>query len=69
MMVPAMSEKTIEFCGELQGETDKCWYVYDGVSTVAIPKRLVVSLRLLKNRVDCVMESPEWLARKKGILP
>jgi len=64
-----MDVKMVEFCGELQGETDACWFVYDGVCTVPIPKSQVKNLRMLENRVDCVMEIPEWLARERGIWP
>ncbi len=64
-----MDVKTVEFCGELQGETGACWFVYDGESTVSIPKSLVKELRMLDNRVDCIMRIPHWLARDRGILP
>ena len=63
-----MDVKTSKFCGELQGETDQCWYVFDGNSTLKIPKSQVVNLRMLPNNVDCEMEIPTWLARKKGII-
>ncbi len=64
-----MDVKTVEFCGELQGETTKCWFVYDGESTVSIPKSQVKELRMLPNNVDCIMHIPQWLALEKGILP
>lgn len=63
-----MASNTVEFCGELQGETDKCWFVFDGINSVPIPKSQVVSLKMQPNNVDCIMEIPEWLARKKDIL-
>ena len=64
-----MDVKTVEFCGELQGETNACWFVYDGESTVRIPKSQVKELRMLPNNVDCIMQIPEWLARDRGIWP
>ena len=63
-----MAIKTTIFYGELQGETDKCWYVFDGIHTLKIPKSEVVNLQMLPNKVDCEMEIPTWLARKKGII-
>lgn len=63
-----MTPKTVEFCGELQGETPKCWFVFDGIHTVPIPKSQVVVMRMQPNNVDCIIELPEWLAKKKDII-
>ena len=59
--------QTIEFCGELQGETDKAWFIFDGIETIPIPKSQVRSLRKL-NDADAILEIPLWLAKKKGIV-
>ena len=62
-----MENRTIEFCGELQGETDLAWIVFDGIETIPIPKSQVKTIRKI-NDADAVLEIPLWLARKKGIV-
>ncbi len=59
--------KNIEFAGELRSETDKAWFVFDGIETIAIPKSQVKSLRKI-NDADAILEIPYWLAKKKGIV-
>jgi len=59
-------QETFEFFGELQSETKACWFIYDGIYTIPIPKSQA-SIRMI-NSVDAAITIPMWLARKKGIV-
>ncbi len=63
-----MATKTIEFCGELRAETPKCWFIFDGINTVPVPKSQVKKMCLMPNNIDCILIIPEWLAKEKGII-
>lgn len=53
----------IEIAGELRGETDKAYRLYDGKKTEWIPKS-----QCEWNEKDKTMQMPEWLATDKGFL-
>jgi len=63
-----MENTTIQFCGELRGETDKCWFVYDGIEEIPIPKSQVKSMRKIGQGDNYEITIPTWLAAKKGII-
>ena len=62
-----MENRTIEFCCELQGETDLAWIVFDGTETIQIPKSQVLSKRRI-NDADTILEIPLCLAREMGVV-
>jgi hypothetical protein len=62
-----MAEPRFIFYGELQGETDKCWFIFDGICTISMPKSQVRAMRKVRYD-DWEFEVPEWIARQKGII-
>ncbi|HBA84896.1 MAG TPA: hypothetical protein DCZ95_12450 [Verrucomicrobia bacterium] len=59
-------QETFDFYGELQSETDKCWFVYDGINTIPIPKSQA-NIKMI-NTVDARITIPMWMAKAKGIV-
>lgn len=53
----------IEIAGEIQGETDKAYRLYDGKKTEWVPKS-----QCEWDDKDKTMQMPEWLAMDKGFL-
>lgn len=52
----------VEIAGELRGETDKAFRIYDGKKTEWVPKSQV------EKNEDGTFSMPEWLATDKGFL-
>jgi hypothetical protein len=61
-----MGIKTIEFCGRLLDESERSWFVFDGVEKIQIPKSQA-KLRRVRGD-DYEITIPEWLARDRGII-
>ena len=57
-----MAEKLTDIAGELKGETDKAYRIYDGAKTEWVPKRYV------EMNDDGTFTMPEWLALEKGFI-
>lgn len=57
-----MAEKLTDITGELKGETDKAYRIYDGAKTEWVPKRYV------EMNDDGTFTMPEWLALDKGFI-
>ncbi len=53
----------IEIAGELRGETDKAYRLFDGKKTEWVPKS-----QCDWDEKDKTMQMPEWLATDKGFL-
>lgn len=53
----------IEIAGELRGETEKAYRMYDGKTTEWIPKS-----QCEWDEKSKTMQMPEWLAMDKGFL-
>jgi len=53
----------IEIAGELRGETDKAYRLFDGKKTEWVPKS-----QCEWDEKDKTMQMPEWLATDKGFL-
>lgn len=53
----------IEIAGEIRGETDKAYRLYDGKTTEWVPKS-----QCEWDEKDKTMQMPEWLATDKGFL-
>jgi hypothetical protein len=60
--MPTIESKLTDIAGELRGETDKAFRLYDGKTTEWVPKRLV------ENNGDGTFTMPEWLAKDKGFI-
>jgi hypothetical protein len=60
--MPTIESKLTDIAGELRGETDKAFRLYDGKTTEWVPKRLV------ENNGDGTFTMPEWLAKEKGFI-
>lgn len=54
--------KLVEIEGELRGETDKAFRIYDGKTTEWVPKKEV------ERNSDGTFTMPEWLAFEKGFI-
>jgi hypothetical protein len=52
----------IDIAGELRGETDKAYRIYDGKTTEWVPKSQV------EQNPDGTFTMPEWLAQDKGFI-
>jgi len=61
-----MDINSIDFCGKLQKENDACWFVFDGVELLSIPKSQA-KLRRIRGD-DYEITIPEWLAKDRGII-
>ena len=57
-----MAGKLIDIAGELRGETDKAFRIYDGKTTEWVPKSQV------EQNPDGTFTMPEWLAQDKGFI-
>lgn len=57
-----MTERLTDVAGELKGETDKAYRIYDGAKTEWVPKRYV------EKNEDGTFTMPEWLAMEKGFI-
>ena len=55
-------EKLVDVEGELRGQTDKAYRIYDGKRTEWVPKQYV------EHNNDNTFTMPEWLAREKGFI-
>jgi hypothetical protein len=56
-----VSPSTVEISGEIVGETALAWRFYDGTTYCWLPKSQC-------EWNEPVMEMPEWLASKRGLL-
>lgn len=54
--------KLIDISGELRGETDNAFRIYDGKKTEWCPKSQV------EDNKDGTFTMPEWLAKEKGFI-
>jgi hypothetical protein len=54
--------KLVDIAGELRGETDKAYRIFDGVKTEWVPKSQV------QMNDDGTFTMPEWLADDKGFI-
>lgn len=52
----------IDIAGELRGETDKAFRIYDGKTTEWVPKSMV------EKNPDGTFTLPLWLAQDKGFI-
>jgi hypothetical protein len=57
-----VSERLTDIAGELRGETEKAFRIYDGAKTEWVPKRHV------EHNSDGTFTMPEWLAKEKGFI-
>ena len=60
--MPTVESKLTDIAGEIRGETDKAYRLYDGKTTDWVPKRLV------ENNGDGTFTMPEWLAKERGFI-
>ena len=51
-----------DIAGELRGETDKAFRIYDGKTTEWVPKQYV------EKNDDDTFTMPLWLAKEKGFI-
>jgi hypothetical protein len=56
----------IDISAQLRGETDKAVRIFDGATTVWLPKSQVEVEHAGDGRVTVTM--PEWLAKDKGLI-
>ena len=61
-----MAERLADIEGELRGETDKAYRIYDGKTTDWVPKRFVEMTAQDDGTLTFTM--PEWMAREKGFV-
>lgn len=59
---PRQPARLTDIAGELRGETEKAWLVFDGAREVWLPKSQV------ENNGDGTFTMPEWLASEKGLV-
>jgi hypothetical protein len=57
-----MTERLTDIAGELRGETEKAYRIYDGAKTEWVPKSQV------ENNKDGTFTMPIWLAQEKGFI-
>jgi hypothetical protein len=58
-----MSEgRLVDIAGELRGETEKAFRIYDGARTEWVPKSQV------EQNDDGTFTMPEWLAHERGFI-
>lgn len=55
-------DKLVEIAGELCGETERAFRLYDGSKREWIPKSQV------EDNKDGTFTMPEWLAKEKGFI-
>lgn len=60
--MPTVQSKLTDIAGEIRGESDRGYRLYDGKTTEWVPKSLV------ENNGDGTFTMPEWLAREKGFI-
>lgn len=60
--MPTIESKLTDIAGELRGETDKAYRIYDGKTTEWVAKSLV------EQNDDGTWTMPEWLAKEKGFI-
>lgn len=60
--MPTVESKLVDIAGELRGETDKAYRIYDGKTTEWVAKSLV------EQNDDGTWTMPEWLAKEKGFI-
>lgn len=51
-----------DLAGEIRGETEKAYRLYDGKKSEWVPKSYV------ENNGDGTFTMPEWLAKEKGFI-
>lgn len=54
--------RLVDISGELRGETDRAFKLYDGARTEWVPKSEV------EDNKDGTFTMPEWLAKEKGFI-
>jgi hypothetical protein len=54
--------RLIDIAGELRGETDKAFRIYDGKTTEWVPKSQV------ERNSDGTFTMPLWIAQEKGFI-
>jgi hypothetical protein len=52
----------VDIAGELRGETDKAYRIFDGAKAEWVPKSQC------ENNQDGTFTMPEWLAQDKGFI-
>lgn len=57
-----MSQKLVDIAGEIRGETEKAFRIYDGAKTEWVPKQYV------EDNEDGTFTMPIWLAKDKGFI-
>ena len=57
-----LSPKLVDIEGELRGETEKAYRIYDGKTTDWVPKKYV------EQNDDGSFTMPMWLATEKGFV-
>ena len=68
-MTNSFKYSDFEFCGALDGENSKCYFVDDGKNTVTIPKSQVRRMRKAAGGGnDWILIIPYWLAQERGIV-
>lgn len=60
--MPTVESKLTDIEGELRGETDKAYRIYDGKTAQWVAKSLV------ERNDDGTWTMPVWLAREKGFV-
>ena len=55
-------ERVVDIAGELKGETEKAFRIFDGAKTEWVPKSQV------ERNEDGTFTMPEWLAHDKGFI-
>ncbi|WP_439398764.1 hypothetical protein ACRQ5Q_15295 [Bradyrhizobium sp. PMVTL-01] len=61
--MPTVESKLTDITGELRGETDRAYRIYDGKTTEWVAKSLVE-----RNEYDGTFTMPRWLAVEKGFV-
>lgn len=61
------SRSSVEFCGEIRGETKKEVCIFDGVEKTWIPKSVIIDRRKVDRR-NSILTIPERIAKLKGII-
>lgn len=56
------NDRLTDIAGELRGETEKAFRIFDGVRTEWVPKQLV------EKNDDGTFTMPEWLAKDKSFI-
>lgn len=60
--MPTVQSKLTDIAGEIRGETDRAYRLYDGKTTEWVAKSLV------ENNGDGTFTLPEWKAKELGFI-